>query len=130
MILSDSIKTGISMTLYHVVTESDTANHYGSGHLEVYATPAMISFMEKTSMEAVQQYLPEGYGTVGTHLNIRHLKPTTVNTSVHCTSELIERENRRLVFKVFVSDINGLIGEGTHERFIVEEARFLKKISE
>lgn len=127
--LSDSIKTGISLTLDLLVTESDTANHYGSGYLDVYATPAMISFMEKTSMEAVQPFLPKGYGTVGTSVNVRHLRPTAVNTAVSCTSKLIERENRRLVFNVIVSDMEGIIGEGTHERFIIEEDKFLRKIS-
>ena len=129
MIKSESLKPGLLHTLERVVTESDTASNYGSGALQVYATPAMISFMEKTSMDAVQPYLAKGFGTVGISVNIKHLRPAVINSRVRCTSELVKIDNMKLHFKVIVEDDSNIIGEGMHERFIIDEESFMKKIS-
>lgn len=99
----------------------------GSGTLEVFATPAMIALMEKTACESVQPYLEEGCGTVGTALNIKHVSATPVGMTVTCESVLTEVEGRRLTFIVLASDEHGLIGEGTHERFIVNNEKFQSK---
>lgn len=110
------------------VTKELTAARYGSGLVEVYATPAMIALMEKTCQESVQDQLEPGQLTVGTLVNVRHLKATPVGMMVECESELTEIEGRKLVFKVTARDEKGIIGDGTHERFVVNEKDFMKKL--
>ena len=109
------------------VTEENTAAAMGSGTLAVFATPAMIALMEKTAYLSVQDALDEGMGSVGTYLNVKHLAATPVGMQVTCESELVEIDSRRLVFTVKAYDETGLIGEGTHERFIVLNEKFLAK---
>lgn len=110
-----------------IVTEENTARSVGSGSLPVFATPAMAALMEKTAAKSVEPYLAEGEGTVGISLNIRHLAATPVGLTVECESELIEIDRKRLVFKLKVSDGVDLIGDGTHERFIINNDKFMAK---
>ena len=118
---------GIKGTQTIKVTEENTAATMGSGTLAVFATPAMIALMEKTAYLSVQDALDEGMGSVGTYLNVKHLAATPVGMQVTCESELMEIDARRLVFTVKAYDETGLIGEGTHERFIVLNEKFLAK---
>lgn len=110
------------------VQEKDTAVAHGSGLLPVFATPAMIALMENTAMESVQPHLAEGEGTVGTRIDVKHVAATPVGGEVTCESELVEIDRRRLVFAVRVCDARGTVGEGTHERFIVNNEKFLAKL--
>ena len=110
-----------------VVTGELTASAVGSGTASVYATPMMIALVEKTCMLSVAPSLLEGEGTVGTMVNVSHLSATPVGMKVRCESELVEVDRRRLVFKVSVYDECGLVGEGTHERFIVNNDKFQAK---
>ena len=110
-----------------MVTEDKTAKAMGSGDLPVLATPAMIALMEKTACESVAPYLEEGSGTVGTELNVKHVAATPIGMQVTCETELVEVDGRRLVFHVKASDEAGLIGEGTHERFIINNEKFQSK---
>jgi predicted thioesterase len=112
-----------------MVSVADTASAFSSGLVEVYATPAMIALMEKTCQLSVQPSLPEGFITVGTLVNIRHLKATPVGMTVTCESELVEQEGKKLVFKLVARDEQGVIGDGMHERYIVEVKSFMSKIS-
>ena len=109
------------------VVYENTAVAVGSGVLEVFATPMMIALMEKTACNSVIPYLDEGDGSVGTELNVKHVAATPIGMTVTCESELIEVEGRRLVFKVEAYDEVGLIGKGTHERFIVNNEKFQNK---
>ncbi len=122
-----AITKGIQGQKELLVTEEVTAARVGSGLLEVLATPAMIALAEGTAMESVQPLLEEGQGTVGTRIDIAHLAATPVGMTVRCETELIEVDRRRLVFSVRVYDDRELVGEGTHERFIIDNARFLQK---
>ncbi len=121
------LETGIKGSQEVTVTEENTAIAMGSGTLKVFATPAMIALMEKTAWESVAPHLAEGEGTVGTQLNVAHLSATPLSMAVRCESELIEIDGRKLVFKVAAYDDAGLIGEGTHERFIVKNEKFQAK---
>lgn len=109
------------------VVAENTAKSVGSGMLEVFATPAMIALMEKTASESVMPYLDEGEGTVGISLNVRHVSATPIGLTVFCESELVEIDRKRLVFSVKASDEKGLIGEGTHERFVINNKKFMEK---
>ena len=110
-----------------VVTKEQSAPHFGSGLVPVFATPAMIALMEKTCLHSVQPHLPEGYGTVGTLVNVTHERATALERKVWCESKLLEIDRRRLVFAVTAFDEAGVIGQGRHERFIIEHEKFLAK---
>lgn len=107
------------------VTMNDTAKVFGSGAAEVFATPMMIGLMEAASMNAVKKYLPEGFSTVGISVNIKHISATAVGKRVWAEAELVEVDRKRLVFKVDAYDEDKKIGEGTHERFIIDESKFM-----
>lgn len=121
------LTTGIKGERTVEVTENNTAEALGSGTLPVFATPAMIALIEATASESVAPYLDEGSSTVGTHLDVAHSSATPVGLSATCTTELVEVDRRRLVFKVIVCDAKGEIGSGTHERFVVDNAKFMSK---
>ena len=111
-----------------VVGFDDTAARYGSGLVEVFATPALVALMEKTCLQSVLTYLPEGYGTVGIKIDIAHSKATPVGMKVTCESQLVEIDRRRLVFELVAYDEKGEIGKGRHERFIIDTKKFMEKL--
>lgn len=119
---------GEHIELRTVVNETDTARFYGSGLLDVYSTPAMVALMEKASMELVQPYLEEGYGTVGISLDIRHMKAIPIGDEIHCISKFTGSEGNQLTFEVKVMRGQDTVGEGIHKRYIIDEKRFLSKI--
>lgn len=121
------LKTGLKGKETEVVTDKNTALSIGSGELEVYATPAMTALMEKAAYKSVAAYLEEGQGTVGTMLNIVHTSATPIGMTVTSESELIEIDGRKLKFNVIAYDEKGNIGEGTHERFIINNQKFQQK---
>lgn len=110
-----------------VVEHKDTAAVYGSGALEVFATPAMIAMMEMTSLKCVADKIGEENTTVGIAVNIKHLKASPVGHTIRCIAKVIEVDRKRLVFEVKCFDGEELIGEGTHERFVVNSAKFMSK---
>ena len=109
------------------VTEADTAFEWGSGALPVLATPAMILFIERTASECLRPFLQEGESTVGTSLEIKHSAPSTVGSEVFCRVELTEADRARMVFDVKVWDSAGEVGSGKHERFLVNNEKFMKR---
>ena len=127
--MDTQISAGLKNKIEKTVEKQDTAAAYGSGLIEVYATPAMIALMENTALQAVAAYLPEGYNTVGTHVNIKHLKATPVGMKVYCEAELLKVEGNKLKFQVEAFDEEGKIGTGEHKRFIIDEKQFMEEIS-
>lgn len=121
------MEIGIIGTQTITVTEEKTAKSLGSGKLSVFGTPFMIALMENTAFKSVQPYLEENQGTVGTLLNVKHVAATPVGMEVRCETKLIEIDRKRLVFEVKAFDACGLIGEGLHERFIVDNEKFMQK---
>ena len=121
------METGIKGTQKITVTKEMTAEVMGSGTLPVYATPSMIALMENTASKSVQAQLEDGQGTVGTLINVKHVSATPVGMEVTCETTLVEVDRKRLVFEVKAFDEAGLIGEGTHERFIIDNEKFLSK---
>lgn len=123
------LRPGLFRELSLTVREPDTAISYGSGLLKVYATPAMIAFMEKAALECVADHLPQGFSTVGTHVNIKHIKATPMGMKVWAKATLKEVDGKKLTFETEAHDEKGIIGTGTHKRYIINEEQFLKMIT-
>lgn len=121
------MEIGVKNVIETTVTENNTAVAMGSGTLSVFATPAMIALIEETAWRSVVPYLEPGQATVGTRLDISHVSPTPLGMTVKCETELIEAVGRKLKFKAEVYDESGLIGIGTHERFIITADKFQAK---
>lgn len=126
-----AIEPGITNEITMTVAESDTARVSGGESLPpVLSTPRLISFMERTAHFAVLPHLSEGQTTVGTVVNIRHLGATPVGMQVRFFAELVEVDRRRLRFKVEAWDAMEKVGEGEHERFIIDLGRFNEKLAQ
>lgn len=121
------LKIGLVGKSEILVDGNNTAKTMGSGDLEVFATPAMIALMEKAATLAVAEYLPEGSSTVGTMLNIKHIASTPVGMTVAAQATLIEVDGKRLIFTVDAFDGKDKIGEGQHERFIINVDKFMTR---
>ena len=109
------------------VTPQNTAKALLSGALDVYATPSMIAMMECAAAECAAQFHDPEDTTVGTMVNIRHVAATPLGMKVTAEAKLIEADGRKMLFEVKAWDEAGVIGEGTHERFVVTADRFLAK---
>ena len=121
------LQVGIKGEQSAVVNERNVASAVGSGMLPVFATPMMIALMEMTAASSVQPQLEAGQGTVGTRVNVEHVSATPLGMTVRCESTLTAVDGRRLTFAVAAYDERGLIGSGTHERYIIQSERFLAK---
>lgn len=122
------LEVGMKYEIDRTVTENDTAAKAASGSVEVLATPVMIAWMEEASLKLVQKELEEGLTTVGTEVNIKHLKGTLVGKTVKVLSVLKEIDRKRLVFDVEVIEDGIVVGNGTHTRFIIDTAKFYEKL--
>ncbi len=125
-----NLKIGITGEAKAIVSENNTAIALGSGGVPVLATPAMIALMENAAMSSVSLYLPEGSSSVGTRIESSHVAATPLGMEVTARCELVEIDGKRLVFRVEAYDALGKIGEGTHERFIINVEKFMKKTEE
>jgi fluoroacetyl-CoA thioesterase len=125
--MAKEIEPGISGEVRIKVDEKETAIVYESGSVRVFATPAMIRLMEKAALSSVAPYLEEGFTTVGTRIDVKHLAATPVGMEVVISSRLVEVEGKRLLFAVEARDQVDMIGKGTHERFIVKTDSFIKR---
>ena len=110
-----------------VVDEVHTAPRLGSGRAPVFASPAMIALMEAAAVDCVEADLATGQETLGIHLDVEHIAATPVGLEVSATAELVERDGRKLVFKVEARDAREVIGRGWHTRVIVDSERFRAK---
>ena len=122
------MNTGLTFTTTMQVVAETTAEYIGSGDLAVLATPAMCALMENAAMMAVAPHLEAGQTTGGTALNIEHLRATPVGKTGTATAVLTEVDGRKLSFNIAARDEKGIIGEGTHTRFVVDRERFMDKL--
>ena len=121
------LTVGIKGMLERTVTEEVTAKAMGSGELPVFATPAVVALAEECAWKSVAGELVEGQGTVGTRMELSHLAATPLGMTVRCETELVEIDRRKLVFTIAAYDGVDKVAEGRHERFIVDNAKFLSK---
>ncbi|UCE40499.1 MAG: dihydrolipoamide acyltransferase [Candidatus Aminicenantes bacterium] len=122
------VPVGISAIKTMVVEPSVTAQHIGSGFVPVLATPMLIALMEAAALEAVQDHLPPGWTTVGTKVEVEHMKVTPLGDVVTAEAVLIRQDGRSLAFSVQAKDSSGIIGQGHHQRFIIDKERFLSRL--
>lgn len=126
-IKTNMIEIGIKGRQETTVTANNIATSVGSGEVKVFSTPMMIQLMERASLFSIEPYLEEGQSSVGTHINVSHCSATPVGMKVWAESEVIEIDRRRITFAVRAYDERGLIGEGTHERFVIDIRKFQGK---
>ncbi len=128
MEISELIHPGMTREDSFSITVENSAIHLGSGSSRVLATPWMIAFMERVSHRLLTCCLPDGFSSVGTHLDVHHLAPTPVGATIHVRVEVLSLDGNRVHFTVEAWDSLEKIGEGKHERVIIEEARFLRRV--
>ncbi|MDR5658584.1 thioesterase family protein [Serpentinicella sp. ANB-PHB4] len=121
------LKMGMKARVEITVGAEDTAVAFGSGGVKVLATPRMVGIMENAALQAVEDYLPEGYTTVGTDVDIKHFTATPMGMNAYAEAELVKIEGKKLLFKVIAYDEKDKIGEGLHGRFIINLEKFMEK---
>ena len=121
------LEVGLTKKKEIIVTDDMSAISMHSGGLKVYATPSMIALMEEAALECVADHVGEGNGTVGTSLNVQHIAPTPIGMKVHAIATVTAIDGRKITFSVEAYDETEKIGFGTHERFIIDNARFQSK---
>jgi predicted thioesterase len=130
MQLTDILESGMRREEIYTVQNEHSAAHVGSGSSRVLATPWMIAFIERTARDLLADVLPEGYSSVGVHVDIRHLAPSPIGSQVRSQVEVNAIQGSKVDFTVRAWDEQELIGEGTHRRVVIEEARFLRRVTE
>ena len=123
------MKIGQTYTSQLLVEERHLAINVGSGDLPVLATPVMVMLMENAAMKSVADTIADDETTVGAQVSVSHLRPTPLSDIVNATATLVEIDGRKLTFRVIAEDSKGLVGEGTHVRYIVNRERFVSKIT-
>lgn len=121
------LKIGMAAEVEKIVGEADTAVRFGSGDVRVFATPMMVALMENAALNAVDPLLGEAFATAGLSLNVKHIAATPVGMKVRARAELVGIEGKKLSFRIEAFDEQEKIGEGTHERYIIELSKFLER---
>ena len=122
------IAPGLSGTVEIVVGEEHTAPSIGSGKVRVLATPVMINLIEAAALKAIEHLLEPGYQSLGTHLDVHHVAATPVGMKARATAEVTKVDGRTVIFKVEARDEKDVIGYGTHERVVVNVAKFDQRV--
>jgi predicted thioesterase len=125
---TEPYKVGDTINRTQVVDESKVASHLGSGSLQVYATPAMVTFIEHTCRQLIESYLSEGQTSVGVAIHVKHLAPTPLGAAVSIQAEIVDMDERFVTFTAQVRDEFEIIGEAEHTRAVIDEQRFLKRV--
>lgn len=128
MDLAAALSPGLMGRTELAVGEEHTAPRVGSGLVHVLATPVMINLFEAAALDAVDKHLPGGYQSLGTVLNVRHIAATPVGMRVRATAEILKVEGRTVYLKVEARDEKELIGDGLHERVVVNVEKFSLRV--
>jgi fluoroacetyl-CoA thioesterase len=126
--LLSNVKPGMTGSAELVVGEEHTAPRVGSGRVHVLATPVMINLIEAASLKAAEHLLPPGHQSLGTRLDVKHYAATPVGMKIRATAEVVKVEGRSIYFAVRAEDEKEPIGDGTHERVVVNVERFDKRV--
>ena len=123
-----TLKPGLTGRTELVVREEHTAPRVGSGLVHVLATPVMINLFEAAALDAVDKHLPPGYQSLGTVLNVRHIAATPVGMKVYSVAKIVKLEGRTVFLQVEAHDEKELIGDGLHERVVVNVEKFSERV--
>ena len=123
-----AIEVGMRVSWQRVVDEDMTADRWGNTGVMVLATPHLVGLLEGTAVRAIAEQLEPGWSSVGTHIDLRHLKATSVGDTLTLSAEVTQVDGRRVTFHVRAEDSGGVAGEGTHERVLIDLARFLGRM--
>lgn len=123
-----TLQPGLIHQFEKLTEPRESAAAVASGALDVFSTPSLVALFESTALQSVQPHLPEGHTTVGIEVSVRHLKATRIGQRVRCQVSVSAVEGKRIAFSGEMWDEQGKIGEGTHVRYIVNEAEFLKRL--
>ena len=124
-----NLPVGLTYTSKKIVAIDDAASRYGSGMIDVFATPAMVALMENAALMTVASHLPEGFNTVGVEISTNHIKATPLGMEVKATATLVGVDGKRLTFEIVAEDEEGVIGKGIHSRFIIDTEKFMAKLT-
>lgn len=125
---SKILKPGLSSQMEFIVEEKHTATHIGSGSVRVLATPIMILFIEITACMMIEEYLPETHTSVGTLVNVKHLAPSPVGSTIRAEVSIEAVKENKIILAVSAWEGEKKVGEGTHERYVVERENFLQQV--
>ena len=128
MELAAALKPGLTGRAELVVGEEHTAPRVGSGRVHVLATPVMINLFEAAALAAIEHLLPLGHQSLGTVLNVRHIAATPVGMKVSAEARVLRVENRTVHFFLQAQDEKELIGDGDHQRVVVNVAKFDQRV--
>jgi len=123
-----ALKEGLTTTQKMTVSNKDTAIYHGSGKLEVFATPAMIAFMENTALACIDKDLEKGMDSVGIQIDAKHSKATKIGGVISCTAKLVKVDGKKLSFEIEASDEDGIIGTAQHIRYIIDPVKFMARL--
>jgi fluoroacetyl-CoA thioesterase len=122
-----AVEVGMRTTWQRTVAPDMTADRWGNTGVFVLATPHLVGLLEATCVRAIHDQLDAGWSTVGTHIDLRHLKATRVGETITLAAEVTHVDGRKVTFKVTAEDSGGVAGEGSHERVLIDLARFLQR---
>jgi len=122
------VEVGMRTSWQRVVDDEMTAEKWGNQGVRVLATPTLVGLLEMTCVRAIAGELEPGWSTVGTHIDLRHLKATAVGDTITLEAEVANVEGRKVTFNVRAEDSGGVAGEGTHERVLIDLERFLQRV--
>ncbi|HYL79754.1 MAG TPA: thioesterase family protein, partial [Candidatus Acidoferrum sp.] len=128
--MSDQLRAGMVFEKTMIVSEAETAKHLAGKGISVLSTPELVRFVEVCALEGVLPFLQPNQNTVGTRVDVRHMAATPIGMKVTARCSLVEIDRRRLAFTVEVHDELEKVGEGTHERFIVDGEKHQQRIAE
>jgi fluoroacetyl-CoA thioesterase len=123
-----SIALGTTHEIVLTVDDKTAIRFLENDRARVLGTPSMIAWMEMAARDAIVEQLPEGYDTVGTMVNVRHVTAAPMGTEVRFFAKVLEVRERRVYFRVECHGAHGIVGEGTHERYIINVERFAKRL--
>jgi fluoroacetyl-CoA thioesterase len=127
--MGNALTAGATGEATVAVTADTTAERFGNKGAAVFATPLLVALMEQAAIAAIRPYLAAGEGSVGTRVEISHLAATPVGMTVRATAELVEVAGKKLTFAVEAFDDREKVGEGRHERYIIDNAKFLARVA-
>jgi predicted thioesterase len=123
------IEVGTRTSWQKQVDDDMTADRWGNTGVFVLATPTLVGLLEGTCVRAIKDHLDAGWSSVGTHIDLRHLKATRVGDTLTLSAEVIAVDGRKITFQVKAEDSGGVAGEGTHERVLIDLERFLQRVA-